>query len=121
MRLAADFCRHWQKRKTNKLKNKASSTIKNLFIQADLIFNEDPSLSNRYVFLARRIAMAFRLRLPSELKRQYCRNCYSFLVPGKNLRIRIHKHRVIYYCLECKHFFRLPISKSKIIQKQKKN
>ena len=85
--------------------------IKTLFNEARIQFNKNPSLSNRYITLARKIAMKFNLRIPRELKRRYCKHCYSYLVPNKNCRVRVHKSRVIYYCLNCKKFMRFVIKK----------
>jgi len=51
--------------------------------------------------------MAINLKLPRELKRRFCPNCYSFLVPNKNLKVRIGGSKVIYHCSECNHIWRL--------------
>jgi len=87
-------------------KEEAMAKIKELFKEAKLIFNKDPKLSNKYVNLARKIAMKHTLVIPKELKRKFCKHCYSYLVPGKNSRVRIQKSRVIYYCENCKKFMR---------------
>lgn len=92
----------------------AGERIKVLFAQARLRFKEDAKLSDRYVQLARKIAMRYKVKIPPNLKRQFCKNCHKFLMPGKNLRIRLHKGRTIYYCLECRHFMRFP-NKLKIV------
>ena len=94
--------------KTNKLKEKKKvlQVVKKLFDEAKLQFNKNSSLSNRYVNLARKAAMKVNLRIPKEFKRKYCKHCYSYLVPGKNVRVRIHKSRVIYYCFNCKKYMR---------------
>ena len=86
----------------------AKERIRILFAQARIRFNEDSKLSDRYVQLARKIAMRYKVKIPQILKRQFCKNCHKFLVPGVNLRIRLHKGRTIYYCLECRHFMRFP-------------
>ncbi len=94
--------------KKNKLKQKKEvlDVVKNLFNEAKLQFNKNPNLSNKYIKLARKLAMKVNLRLPRELKRKFCKHCYSYLVPGKNARVRIHKSRVIYYCFNCKKYMR---------------
>ena len=94
--------------KTDKIKQKKEvlQVIKNLFEEAKLQFNKNPELSNRYVKLARKNAMKVNLKFPRELKRRFCKHCYSYLVPGKNSRVRIHKSRVIYYCFNCKKYMR---------------
>jgi ribonuclease P protein subunit RPR2 len=79
----------------------AQERIAVLFEQARLAFAESPDLSNRYVVLARRIAMRQRIRIPQELRRQYCHNCNTFLVPGSNMRVRVHSGNVVVTCLSC--------------------
>ena len=94
--------------KKNKLKQRKEvlNLVKKLFEEARLKFSKNPSLSNKYIKLARKAAMKINLRLPRELKRRFCKHCYSYLVPGKNSRVRIHKSRVIYYCFNCRKYMR---------------
>ena len=87
-------------------KKEALVLVNKLFDDAKSSFNKNPSLSNKYVKLARKTAMKVNLRMPRELKRRYCKHCYSYLVPGKNSRVRIHKSRVIYYCFNCRKYMR---------------
>ena len=89
----------------------ALERIRTLFKEAKTAFNQDPKLSNRYVELARKIAMKYKVRIPKQLKRQFCKHCYSYLVPGKNLRVRARKGKIVYSCLECKKFMRFPHNK----------
>jgi ribonuclease P protein subunit RPR2 len=89
----------------------ARERIKTLFEQADKIFSKDKKLANKYIKLARKIAMKMNLRMPRGYKRRFCKHCYSYLKPGKNLRVRTKGGNVIYYCLECKKFMRFPVSR----------
>ena len=89
----------------------AKERIAILFEQAAAMFSENKSLSNRYVTLARKIAMKYKVRMSSEFRRMFCKHCYKFLVPGKNLRVRLGEGKLIYYCLECKKFWRMPIGR----------
>ena len=73
------------------------------------VFKEDSNLSDKYVKLARRIAMKYKIRLTPELKKRFCKHCHKYLVHSVNCRVRLHKHRLIYYCISCKHFMRHPI------------
>jgi ribonuclease P protein subunit RPR2 len=91
-------------------KEVARERIKKLFSEADKVFSKDKKLANRYVNLARKIAMKLNLRMPRGYKRKFCKHCYSYLKPGKNLRVRIKGKKVVYYCLECKKFMRFPLS-----------
>ena len=86
----------------------AKERIKILFELAKEMFKEDPGLSDRYVYLARKIAMKFKVRIPSILKRKFCKRCHKYLVPSVNCRIRAQRGKVVYYCLSCKKFTRLP-------------
>lgn len=98
-------------KKRNSDKELAIEKIKTLFSEAEKQFSKNPKLSNRYVDLARKISMKFNIRMPKELKRKFCKHCYSYLVPDKNCRVRIHKSRVIYSCLNCKKFMRFSLNK----------
>lgn len=90
-------------------KQLALERVKCLFREADSVFKENPKRATRYVQIARKIAMKVNLRIPRELKRRYCKYCYSYLKPGVNSRIRNYKSRVTIYCNNCKKFTRIPI------------
>jgi|SRR3989344_5683224 len=103
-------------KKSSSDKTEALEKIKVLFREAEIQSGKNYPLSNRYVSLARKIAMKYNIRIPRELKRKFCRHCYYFLVPDKTCRVRIHKSRVIYYCFNCRKFIRFMLKKM-IIQK----
>tara|TARA_Y100000310_G_scaffold344954_1_gene460744 strand:+ start:1861 stop:2184 length:324 start_codon:yes stop_codon:yes gene_type:complete len=94
-----------------KQKNIAKEKIKELFDLAKIKFKEEPKVSDRYVRVARRTAMKYRLRISYELKRKFCKYCYKYLVTGKNSRVRISNGKKIIYCLECKKYNRIPIKR----------
>jgi len=94
-----------------KQKEIAKERIKTLFAQAQEVFPKNKSLANRYVTLARKLAMKVRIRIPKEYKRKFCKHCYKFLVSGKNSRTRTRDGKVIISCLECKKFMRIPFKK----------
>ena len=102
------------------LKKKTRVEIINLFKQAEIVFSKDKKLANRYVKLARRMTMKVNLKIPSELKRKFCKHCYSFLMPGINCRVRTRDNKVVYYCLECKKFMRFPFIREKKLRKTSK-
>jgi ribonuclease P protein subunit RPR2 len=82
----------------------AMQRIQTLFRLANETFHENPSLAQRYVATARKIAMAARIRLPTEYRRQICRHCKSFILLGANSRVRIKQQRephVVITCLKC--------------------
>ena len=79
----------------------ARERIHILFEQAGQESVAHPERSNRYVDIARKIAMRQRIRIDRELRRQYCHYCYSFLVPGRNMRVRVHRGNVVVTCHSC--------------------
>ena len=87
-----------ERSRTPVTKKIARERIEILFEQALLAFSAHPERSNRYVDIARRIAMRQRIRIDREFRRQYCHTCYSFLVPGKNMRVRVHRSNVVVTC-----------------------
>jgi ribonuclease P protein subunit RPR2 len=86
----------------------AKERINELFKQAEEAFDKDEKLADRYVELARKISMKYKVRIPSALKKRFCKHCYCYLVPGKNCRVRTHEGKVVYYCLKCKKYMRFP-------------
>lgn len=87
----------------------AQQRIQQLFQQAEEMFSSHPELSNRYVTLARTIAMKARTRIPRELKRRFCKHCFTFLKPGVNARVRTREGKVIISCFACKNVMRIPV------------
>ncbi len=65
--------------------------------------------SDRYVFLARKLSMRYLVPIPPKYKRRFCKNCYTYLLPGKNCRVRIHGKKIVTYCHNCKKYTRFPI------------
>jgi len=90
-----------EKSKNPATKKIARERISVLFGQAREAFAAHPERSNRYVELARKIAMRQRVRIDRELRHQYCHHCYAFLVPGSNMRVRVHRGNVVVTCRSC--------------------
>jgi len=83
-----------------------------LFRFAKETIREDPLLAQRYVKVARKIAMAAKLRLPSEYRQLICRHCKSFILPCVNCRVRIQQRRephVVVTCFNCGKHSRIPL------------
>ena len=95
--------------KSQKQAKIANARISFLFEQAKLNFKKNPKLSNDFVKILRRIAMKYRIKLNSKIKKSFCKECSSFLVPGANLRVRVHKGRMIYSCGNCSKIKRHPL------------
>src|SRR3989344_6130864 len=95
----------------SKQKEIALRRIKILFREAEEVFPKNKASANRYISLARKIAMKVHASIPQELKRRLCKHCYRYLKPGINARIRTRAGKVIISCLECKKFTRIPVRK----------
>ena len=98
----------------------AQERIEILFEEAENIFKKNPTLANRYVELARKLAMKTRLKMPRKFKRKFCKHCNVYLLPGLNCRVRTSKSTLLYYCLDCKNYSRMPFIKEKKKLKLKK-
>lgn len=103
-----DFPRFYLKFKKQSLlmkpswqKKIAKERIRILFKEAERIFPKHKDLANRYVELARRIGMKYKVRVPKHLKRKFCKYCYRFIRPGVNSNVRIKNKKVIHHCNEC--------------------
>ena len=95
----------------------ALERIHKLFKLARETIHKDKALAQRYVNIARRLAMAAKVRLPREYRRQVCRHCKSFILPGVNCRVRIQQRRephIVITCLECGKHMRIPLRKRKV-------
>lgn len=92
----------------------AKQRIRILFELAHKTLHENPDLAQRYVDTARRIAMAAKICLPAEYKRQICKHCKSFILPGVNCKVRLQQRRephVVITCLKCGGHTRIPTAR----------
>jgi ribonuclease P protein subunit RPR2 len=89
-------------------KDMAYERIIRLFELAHIEFNDHPERSNRYVQLARRIGMRYRVRMPQEFKRQICKHCHIYLVQGATARTRLQGTHISTTCTSCGKQMRLP-------------
>ncbi|MCS3923488.1 ribonuclease P protein component 4 [Methanosalsum natronophilum] len=92
------------------MKDLAHQRISILFKLADAEYQSNPHRSNRYVELARKIGMRYRISIPPDLRKRACRKCNSYLVPGNNCRVRIHKNYVLITCEKCERRMRYPVN-----------
>ncbi|MDH5441194.1 MAG: ribonuclease P [Candidatus Bathyarchaeota archaeon] len=95
----------------------ASRRIQRLFQLAMENIRTNPKLAQRYVEVAKKIAMRTRLHLPKEYSHMVCKNCKSFILPGVNCRVRIQPRReahVVITCLICGGHMRIPLRSRKI-------
>ena len=89
----------------------AKERITLLFQQAEQVFPKNPERANRYVALARKIAMKVNLSMPKKYKRKFCKHCYAYLQPGINSTSRTREGKLVIYCRNCKKYTRIPIKK----------
>ncbi len=105
--------RSFHAKKASEHRELAMEHIRSLFGQAERCSRDDTALANRYAQHAHRIAMKFKLKLPSLLKRCMCKHCHHYLRQGVNCRVRLTQGKVVYYCMDCRHFMRFPIKGQK--------
>jgi ribonuclease P protein subunit RPR2 len=102
--------------KQTSVKQIARQRIQILFNEAKNVCRSDPQLATQYIKSARRIAMAAKICLPVDFRRQTCKNCNALLVQGYNCRVRVKQKRephVVITCLNCGNQTRILLSKRK--------
>ncbi|HVP97232.1 ribonuclease P [Methanoregula sp.] len=102
------------KKRPSSVKPLARERIAVLFSEAEKVFCEDPAYSDRYVELARKISMKERVRIDREYRRQFCHHCSRYLMPGANMRVRVHPGWVSVTCLSCKKTTRYRVEKKHV-------
>lgn len=108
----------------NETRKIALQRIQILFELAKQKIREEPQLAQRYVKIARRIAMRTRLRLPAEYRRMICKHCKSFIYPDVNCRVRLQRRRephVVMTCLICGKHTRIMLKPSKKADGKRQN
>ena len=86
------------------IRRTAKQRVQTLFTLAKETIHEDPALAQHYADTARKVAMAAKIRLPKEYRRQLCKHCKSFILPGVNCRVRLKQRRqshIVITCLRC--------------------
>lgn len=69
----------------------------------------NPKLAERQAGLAKRLSTKHRIRMPYELRMNFCKKCKKFIVPGFTARIRIGRSNIKSIritCGFCKHTYR---------------
>ncbi len=106
--MSKKFIRQREQREKRRI---ARERVNVLFTLAERVFPYEPELANRYVEIALAVQQKARIRMPRKWKRRYCKKCHSFLVPGKNARVRLRSRpypHVVIRCLNCGHIMRYP-------------
>lgn len=113
--------RHLATRRENR--RIALERISILFKTAIETFDGKPELAQRYVDLARKIGMRYKVRIPREFRRMVCKHCKGFILPGKNCTIRIRQERethLVLTCLRCGGHMRVPLREKVSIHQNSK-
>lgn len=76
----------------------------------EILFKEaekNNDYSDRYVFLARKIAMRYNIKIPGALKRKYCHHCYKYFnLKRYKVRTNSKTKAVEYTCQVCQNITR---------------
>ncbi len=97
-----------RKKQKDWAKDMARQRIVRLFELAEGEFKIHPERSNRYVKLAKRIGMRYRVRLPQDLRMKICKHCHSYLIQGINARTRLLGSHIATTCFACGKQMRKP-------------
>jgi len=75
----------------------------------------NPRLSQRQASLAKKLNTKYRIRMPYDMRINFCKKCKKFIAPGVNARIRMGRSSVKSIritCGFCNHTYRKIIQKS---------
>ncbi|MBI4167731.1 MAG: ribonuclease P [Candidatus Aenigmarchaeota archaeon] len=89
--------------------------IRRLFELAEESHREKTGMANRYVELAREMAMHYKAGMPKEFRTRFCRNCGAYLSAGSTSTVRTNpaKKAVVIKCNKCGNVKRFPYGKRK--------
>jgi ribonuclease P protein subunit RPR2 len=88
----------------------AAERIRTLFGEASRAFSAGRrDRADRYVALAWKLHTRYKVPIPLQLKRRFCRRCRTYWVPGATVRVRIRNGRKVYACLACQALKRVPL------------
>jgi ribonuclease P protein subunit RPR2 len=76
-----------------------------------------PNYAVAAVRTAQRIAMHYRLRLPINLRRRFCKKCGTPFTGAGSVRVRVRNHRsthVVVRCMKCGFARRYPVGREKL-------
>ncbi len=69
----------------------------------------EPELAQRQAMLAKKISSRHKVRMPFELRMNFCKKCKSFIAPGIDSKIRIGRSKlksIRITCMFCGHTYR---------------
>ncbi len=89
------------------VEKKAVQQIKEFFLQAEMVARNNPISAQKLIWQAYKLALKTRTKIPKVLKRQFCKHCFQYFVPGKTYRVRTTGKTVTYTCLNCGKWMRI--------------
>jgi ribonuclease P protein subunit RPR2 len=98
------------------LKKIALGRIEILLKEAQANAKKNPELAQRQASIARKISTKHKIKLPYEIRMQFCKKCKSFIAPGVNSKIRLGRSTlksIRITCQFCHHTYRKVISSPK--------
>lgn len=87
----------------------AQDRIQELYELAEKEYKDHPKDARNYIAKLRVLATKHNLRI-TELKRTFCKQCNTLLVPGETSTVRIHNNRRVITCTHCGTIKRLGLS-----------
>lgn len=96
-------------------KELAIERVRRLFELAEESHRENTNMADRYIELARDMAMHYKIGVPKEFRTRFCRKCGSYLSAGStsSVRTRTDKKAVIIRCKKCENVMRFPYGRRK--------
>jgi len=84
------------------VKKIAEERIIRLFELAEKNVKIHPERSRRYVQLALRLSMRHKVGVPKRFKRSFCKRCYTYWIPGYNVKIIIdRRNKAVRHACAC--------------------
>lgn len=88
----------------------AKERIEYLYKLAKEKLEEHPEDSRKYIEMLRKLSTKHNLKI-TELKKKFCKECSTLLIPGTTSSVRIHNNRRVITCKNCGTIKRLGINK----------
>lgn len=88
----------------------AKERVEKLFKEAEAAAAKgDLDSANRYIEMAWKIKLKFRIKLTNYQKKLFCRKCLKFLADGKTGKYRTEDKSLVIRCLQCGAVRRVPL------------
>lgn len=98
------------------LKKIALERIYILIKEAQANAKKNPDLAQRQAGLAKKLSTKYKVKLPYEIRMQFCKKCKSFIAPGINSHVRLGRSAlksIRITCQFCNHTYHKIIPKPK--------